>query len=180
MRRHCLLIWLVTLVSIRAASAESQIRDTEPPIALNSAVAFNPILLPFGSPMMELETRVGSGFTLGGSASYTKLGPSYTSVEAKFRYYPGERVLQGFSMGLTAGWLRFSTEDHSRESSGTLSAPTIGFVADYNWLLGARRQFLVGPGLGAKNILASESDVAPLYNLQPKYMNVRFVVGYAF
>lgn len=187
MRRHSLLVWLVMFVSIPTVSAKSQIRGTDIPIALNSAVAFNPILLPFGSPMMELETGVGAGFTLGGVASYTNLTDRYTSVEAKLRYYPGQVVLQGFSMGLTAGWLRFSTDNHAPESSGTLSAPTVGIIADHNWLLGRSRQFLVGTGLGAKRVLASESDLAPLY-LQPrnnplgsaKYMNVRFVVGYAF
>src|SRR5262245_61924969 len=113
MRRHSLLVWLVTLVSIPAVSAESQVGGTGLPSSANSLIAFNPILLPFGNPMMELETRVGSGFTLGGSASYINLGKDrFTSAEAKLRYYRGKVVLQGFSMGLTAGWLRFS-DDHS-------------------------------------------------------------------
>ena len=188
MRRHSWLVWLVMFVSIPTVSAKSQIRGTDIPIALNSAVAFNPVLLPLGSPMIELETGVGAGFTLGGVASYTNLTDRYTSIEAKLRYYPGKVVLQGFSMGLTAGWLRFSTDNHdTRVSSGTLSAPTVGIIADHNWLLGRSRQFLVGTGLGAKYWLASERDRAALY-LQPrgnplgsaKYINVRFVVGYAF
>jgi hypothetical protein len=134
MRRHSLLVWLVTLVSIPAVSAESQVGGTGLPSSANSVIAFDPILLPFGNPMMELETRVGWGFTLGGSASYINIaGDRYTSVETKLRYYPGGVVLQGFSMGLTAGWLRFS------DMSGTISAPTVSIVADYNWMLGERR-----------------------------------------
>ena len=97
--------------------------------------------------------------TLGGVGSYIDVDDErYTSVDFKLRYYPGEVVLRGFSVGAerrhffaTATFARWTT----RES---LDAPTLGVIVDYNWMLGAKRRFLVGTGVGAKRVLASAEE----------------------
>ncbi len=126
---------------------------------------------------------------MGGLGSLTAADDDrYLTFEFKARYYPGEVVLRGFSVGLSAGSLRYSTlVDNSaigpRFGSRTrqqLTAPTIGVLTDYNWLLGTSHRFLVGTGLGAKRILASRDDRARVGDLDRAYLTARFIVGLAF
>jgi hypothetical protein len=105
----------------------------------------------------------------------------WLTFDAKVRYYPGEVVLRGFSLGLSVGSLRYST---LRDSIGVpfrqvLSAPTVGVIADYNWMLGTERRFVVGTGLGAKRILASQ-DERDRVGIDRAYLTARFIVGLAF
>ena len=94
-----------------------------------------------------------------------------------------EVVLNGFSLGLSVGRTHFSTVTDvpisGAEERTTLDFPTIGVLVDYNWMLGARRRFLVGTGLGAKRVLVS-SERRDRVGLDPAYMTGRFVVGLAF
>ena len=103
----------------------------------------------------KIENAVAQGITVGAAGSYIDVSDSrFTTLEFKLRYYPGDVVLRGWSVGATAGSTRFSNiVDGNRE---TLVAPTLGLIVDYNWLLGRSEHFLIGTGLGAKRVLASE------------------------
>ena len=59
----------------------------------------------------------------------------------------------------------------------TESAPTLGVVLDHNWLLGRRRRFLVGTGIGARRVLTDVRSGSPLLRVDP---DGRLVLGYAF
>ena len=167
--------------AVRAAGAQSS--GTLIRIPYRTYVGINPMGVPFDIGSVEVENAVAAGITAGGQGSITDLGDDrFFSVDLKVRYYPGEVVLRGFSLGLSAGSLRYSslrsldTGGRARES---LTAPTIGILADYNWLLGTSRRFVVGTGLGAKRILASRSD-RDRVGLDRAYATMRFVVGLAF
>ena len=64
-------------------------------------------------------------------------------------------MLRGFSVGLSGGFLRYSSRGGPTDAQRVASiAPTLGVVVDYNWMLGVNRRFLVGTGVGAKRVLA--------------------------
>jgi hypothetical protein len=156
--------------SLRAQTAERV------PIPYRTYVALNPLGIPFDIASAEVETALAQGITLGGLASYTSLGDDrYTTFDAKMRYYPGEVVLRGFSVGVSAGHTRFT----KRNTAGALEFPTIGLLVDYNFLLGAAGRFVVGTGIGAKRVIASAADRDP-FDVDRATATLRFVLGIAF
>jgi hypothetical protein len=148
------------------------------PIPYRTYVAVNPLGIPFDIASVEVESGVAQGVTVGGQASYTALGDDrYSTIDAKLRYYPSEVVLRGFSLGVSAGRTRFTQRNDSVRPN--LDFGTIGLLLDYNWMLGARRRFIIGTGIGAKRVLANQ-DERTAAGLDHAYMTVRFVVGLAF
>ena len=145
-------------------------------------IAVNPLGIPFDIASAEFETALASGITVGALGSYTSLGDDrYTTFDAKVRYYPGEVVLDGFSLGASVGRTHFSTRANGPTGSArqTLDYPTLGLLVDYNWMLGRRRRFIVGGGIGAKRVLAGQEDRGRV-GLDRAYATARFVVGIAF
>jgi hypothetical protein len=156
------------------------------PIPNLTYIGVNPLGIPFDVGSIELESAVAPGVTLGGLASYTDVSNDrFTTFDFKVRYYPGDIVLKGFSAGLSVGYLRYSTlikdTDNVPQTSSrqSLIAPTIGVLADYNWMLGRSQRFLVGTGIGAKRVLTSTSERNRV-QLGRAYPTVRFIVGFAF
>jgi hypothetical protein len=137
-------------------------------------LAFNAIGLPFGLFSAEYEAAVAPGFTLGAGGSYLSTG-GFGDVrgwaEGKAFYYPNEVALEGLGVGLTLGFLRA----HNPHRSDT--RPTLGVMANYNWLLGSRHRFLVGAGAGARRVLGSIPDDSPVDRVYP---DARAVIGLAF
>ena len=176
---------LLLLLAVSAVPAGAQVRDAAQrarvPIPYRTYVAINPMLVPFDIGSVEMESGVAQGITVGGALSYADLnGDRYVSGDVKARYYPSEIVLRGFSLGLSAGYLRYEPEKASdalrRER---LSAPTLGVVTDYNWMLGGTRRFVVGVGAAAKRVLAASSERERV-GIGQAYVTTRFVVGLAF
>ena len=156
------------------------------PIPYRSYVGLNPLGIPFDIFAFEVESGIAQGVTLGAVGSYTDFNQDrYTTVDFKARYYPGEVVLRGFSLGLSAGYLAYSTPSRMIASTNAipsrdkLNAPTIGVIADYNWLLGQQHRFVVGTGVGAKRVLANTADRERV-GLDRAYLTARFTVGLAF
>jgi len=152
------------------------------PIPYRTYVAVNPLGIPFNIASAEVESAVASGITLGGSLSYTSLSHDrYTTFDGKLRYYPSEVVLQGLSIGASVGHSRFSTlvGSPTGDVRSGFDYNTVGLLVDYNALLGARKRFVLGTGLGAKRILG-DSDDRERVGLDNPILTVRFVVGLAF
>ena len=175
---------VLTLGIMTAASTTRAQNPARVAIPFRTYVAVNPLGIPFDIGSIEVESGVAQGITVGGVASYTSLGDDrYTTLDLKFRYYPSEVVLDGFALGLSIGRTHLSTLTFvpatSTEQRTAIDFPTLGILVDYNWMLGARRRFVVGTGLGAKRVLASSERRDPL-NVDPAYVTARFVVGLAF
>jgi hypothetical protein len=152
------------------------------PIPYRTYVAVNPLGIPFNIGSAEIESAVASGITLGGAASYTAISHDrYTTFDAKLRYYPSEVVLQGFSIGASVGHSRFSTlvGSPTGDIRSGVDYNTIGLIVDYNALLGARKRFVLGTGVGAKRIIGNNDERERL-GLSNPLLTVRFVVGLAF
>ena len=168
-------------VCVAAAQAP---QGTLIPIPYRTYIGINPLGIAFDMASVEIENAVAPGMTFGALGSYTALGdPRFTTVDLKLRYYPGEVVLRGFSLGGTVGYTRFSNVTGSDVSGApvrqSLDAPTVGVIVDYNWMLGVRRRFILGTGLGAKRVLASSEDRNRV-NMDRAYVTARFIVGIAF
>lgn len=169
---------IVAAVGMTVAAASVQAQDpTLIRIPYRTYIAANPLGIPFDIASVEVESGVAQGVTVGGQGSYTSLGDDrYTTFDAKIRYYPSEVVLRGFSMGVSAGRTHYTQRTDVRPD---LNFGTVGLLLDYNWMLGVRRRFIVGTGIGAKRVLASEDD-RKAANLDHAYVTARFVVGLAF
>ena len=168
------------LGAIVASAARAQTSAPRPTV--RQTLAVNPLALPFGGISAEYERAIGpSGFALGvgGTANFagrfdlSQSDGEFASIQGKLKYYPAENGLRGFSVGGTAGLAHgrgygiAPPTDVYYCAPGTscfvptvitrprVTAPTLGAVIDYNWLIGRRRRFLVGIGLGARRVLGS-------------------------
>ena len=128
----------------------------------------------------EFERRITSTATAAVGGSVFGLGPfGYRSLDAKVRFYPGERALEGLSVGLSAGkvWL-------SADAGGLFpdvvdgSGVVVGSEASYTWLTGKRRNIAFGVGGGLKRILRYDGrDVSSVHFTYP---TARASLGFAF
>ena len=178
--------WLV-MIAAAARVAGAQATEQRAPAARQGTliqipyrtfVAFDPSLVVFDFGSVEVENAVAPGLTLGGEGSLSVVNRKrYTSGDLTLRYYPGEVVLRGLSFGLSTGVLRYSALVSAERK--TMIAPTIGLLADYNWMIGPSGRFIVGGGVGAKRVIASASARRNV-GLASVYPTARFVVGYAF
>lgn len=178
MRMRSLLTVVALVGMARSATAQGTTRAGLVPIPYRTYVSLNPLGIPFDVFSMEVESGIAQGMTLGGSGSHIGLGDErFSTAEFKFRYYPGEVVLRGFSLGASAGMLRYS--DIRNDVRETLDTPTLGVIVDYNWMLGAQHRFVVGTGIGAKRVLAGSEERARV-GLGRAVPSGRFTVGIAF
>ena len=155
-----------------------------------SFVGANPLGIPFDIVSAELETTIAPAATIGFVGSYNDIdNRRFTTLDGRFKYYPAEVAMRGFSVGMSAGWTKFrGNEGYTCDpvtfvcsSTGfqTLSAGTLGVLVDYNWTQGPSQRFVVGTGVGAKRILASVEE-RDRVGLDRAYVTARFVIGLLF
>lgn len=175
MRGRSLLIATFSFAVASPALAQSPARI---PIPYTTFVAVNPMGIPFNLGSVEIESGIANGLTVGGVGSYTALGHDrYTTVDLNVRYYPSEVVLDGLSFGVSLGRTHFTTPvDTIRRGK---DYGTVGLLANYNWLLGARKRFVVGTGVGLKRVLLSADARSP-FGIDQPIITGRFVLGLAF
>ena len=154
-------------------------------------IGFNPLGIPFDIFSVEAEGAVAPGVTAAGAVSYFAPDEDrFTSADAKLRYYPGETALDGFSVGLGLGITQRAGPDYREQCipdptggcdvpRNSVTGPTISVLADYNFLLGERRRFLVGTGIGAKRWMVSR-DARESVDAERAWVFARFLVGLAF
>ena len=156
-----------------------------------SFIGANPLGIPFDIVAVEAETAIAPGATIGMVGSYNDIDNTrYTTFDARFKYYPAEVAMRGFSVGMSFGWTKFRGSDgfctYDPVTGGctpqpveTLGAGTLGVLVDYNWTQGPSQRFVVGTGIGAKRILASPEDRNRV-GLERAYVTGRFVIGLLF
>lgn len=179
MRVRCLIaVFVAGLGAVLARSSAAQLPGALVPISTRSYIGINPLGLPVDIGTIEGENAVAPGVTLGGVGSYIDVNHTrFTTFDFKVRYYPGEVVLRGLSVGGSAGYTHFSNVvDGTRQ---TLSAPTIGIIVDDNRLVGRSEHFLVGTGVGVKRVLAS-SDERARAGVDRAVFTARLILGVAF
>lgn len=140
-------------------------------------VAINPVFIPFGTLTAEYEFRVTGLASLGMSAWY-----EYADVRARWLYlkalvYPWGEAPSGFSLGPTFGLLRAYRDPDALDQLPRDTSPTIGAMAQYNFLFGPADLYLLGVGIGGRTPLKHISPDSPIERLDG---DVRLVAGLAF
>jgi hypothetical protein len=171
-----------------AQSTTAAAPGTAPALPYIQSIALNPLVIPFGVFSGEYEAALSSpGFTIGvGGTYYSNDDRRDAWAELKGLYYPNESAFRGFSVGLSAGF-HSTRKDVSSLCDGIVfqctttrksqTAPTLGVLASYDWLLGRQERFRVGVGFGAKRVLKQVHNGDPL---DPVYPDGRFVIGVVF
>jgi hypothetical protein len=166
------------LVGMAPLSAQEAVPDA----GRSNVVSTNPITLVFGWFTGEYERRIGAGTTLAIGGSYFEWDDDdeeYVTADLKLRYYPNERVFQGFSLGASAGWARVEeVVDFASEETNAVSGPTLGLAVDYGWLIGRRDNVHIGLGLGARRAFYGDDDESDIELDVLPYL--RFSVGVAW
>lgn len=182
------LITVIGLALVAAPLAAQNSPQMSPAAAIpqwRSFIGANPLGIPFDIVSIEGETTITTAATVGFVASYNDIDNTrYTTLDGRFKYYPAEIAMRGFSVGLSAGWTKFrgaESFDFNGNSTGfkTMNAGTLGVLVDYNWTQGPSQRFVVGTGVGAKRILASPERRDELF-LERAYITGRFVIGLLF
>jgi hypothetical protein len=131
----------------------------------------------------DVELKAAKTVTVGGGFSAVGIDDfnNYRSLEAKVRYYPAERALQGFALAGTAGFATGSDRDSFTPGGlppRRVSRPTIGTELSYQWIVGPSSRFVVVTGIGLKRLLGEEANFDPL-NI-PILPTARLNIGFAF
>jgi Protein of unknown function (DUF3575) len=139
------------LCAVVAITAVPLLGQTTKPIS--QVISISPISLVFGVIGAEYERALGPTQSFGVSGTFYRPELfSYLSGEVKYRYYPQEKALEGFSVGVTGGLTQIGT--HGTESSNESgTAASVGFALDYQWLLGPKKHFAVTLGTGARRLI---------------------------
>lgn len=180
------LAWL-TLAALCAlpTTARAQVAAERP----TQIVAINPFGLVFSYFYAEYERAFSGNSSIGLSGSYSDISDlRFLSVDARYRLFPTEKAPAGFSVSATVGFSRVTDTDvdcngstdrgcepFKRHPSG--GALTTGIQLDYTWLLGARKGFALGVGLGAKRLHYTGDVPGEARKTVPM---ARFAIGRAF
>ncbi len=141
-------------------------------------ISISPLSLVFGLIGAEYERRVSSSSALGVNGSYFKLSDyTYTSAEGKYRYYPQGTALEGFAISVSGGLTRVSSRDSGYNGSESGSAATVGTAVDYQWLTGAKKNFAITLGVGARRLIFLGTEVSGASLTLP---TARISIGRAF
>ncbi|MBT8396130.1 MAG: DUF3575 domain-containing protein [Gemmatimonadetes bacterium] len=135
--------------------AQAQEEGTRAPVPHNQVVSANPFLILFEWFNGEYERKISPTTTLGVGASRLSLDDgdeSYTGLNGFLRYYPQGAALSGFSFGGRLGFHNVSEDDEDGE------AFALGVDLGYSWLLGSKRNFYIGLGIGATRLFGGDID----------------------
>src|SRR5687768_11427702 len=77
----------------------------------------NPFAVILGGLSGDVEVNIGTGMTGALSVSWFPDDLNYTAADFTFRYYPGERNPEGFSVGASVGYLSAEHDDGDRKST---------------------------------------------------------------
>lgn len=162
--------WISAAVAISsfgpiASSAQSSApaaptkSDSQFTPARDNLIIVNPFGVLFNALNGEYERVVSRSSSVGVGATYFSQDDfTYATLGVKARYYPSEHAPDGFSVGITGGVTRQTSDNAYCFDvclTSRLNRPTAGFELDYNWVLGPSRRFVVGAGIGAKRFFGA-------------------------
>jgi hypothetical protein len=130
----------------------------------------------------EYERAASKSVSWGVGGTYWNVGDTgdeatYNSGDFKLRYYPGGSALYGFALGGSVGFSSVKGETAGVEE--TASGASLGVLLEYQWLMGAKKNFSLALGAGAKMLMVSEDDVSAS-DFTARYPTARVSVGWAF
>jgi hypothetical protein len=186
-----------------ATVLRAQSDDSTPHAAIaherHTVVTLNPIAAIAAYFTADIEhavsrsVSVGAAGSLAGSSDFNHYG----SLEANVRYYPNEKVLQGFSIGATIGFATarseygYTTLAYASPDNGTptvvyesatpqerVTRATAGTELSYQWLLGPTHHFVIVLGGGVKRAFGEQRYIDPF--ISSVIPTARVNIGFAF
>jgi len=179
-----LVLALATLPLALSLHAQAAAKTKVDPAIRKGVVTLNPFAIFAEYVAGDLEVKASPSWTLGAGASWAGISDfnSYRSIEAKARYYPGEKALEGFSVAATAGFASANDRNFDFNGQRTVNRrttrPTIGTELSYQWIIGPSSRFVAVTGLGLKRFLGNEGNSDPI-NV-PILPTARINIGFAF
>jgi hypothetical protein len=186
--RHSLIV--VAAACVLASTAQAQAATpakADSAKVRRTAITLNPFALFATYFAGDIETVMTPRVTIGVGGSYTGIKDynEYFALEAKIRYYPQEKALQGFSVAGTVGMSSARDDLVVYDGFGGVTynparttRPTLGTELSYQWILGPSRRFVSVAGIGVKRLLGKEGNVDPV-NI-PILPTARINIGIAF
>jgi len=148
-----------------------------PPPARRTIVAVNPLGALMGILSGEAERVVAPSVGIGvGATHWSFLSDrllSYSSADARLRWYVSGTAPTGMSVGAVAGLTRVSSSAAGR----AVNAVGTGVELSYGELAGRDRRLYLGVGAGAKRLFPLDRE---LDRFRFAYPTARVAVGWAF
>ncbi|MES3034608.1 MAG: hypothetical protein V4813_11490 [Gemmatimonadota bacterium] len=157
---HRLIVTALFLVTSTALHAQARRERVDPDIR-KGTVTINPFAVFAEFLTGDVEVKVAPAVTVGAGGSFASSEfDGYRALEAKVRYYPAERALQGFSVAATAGFSsgEGTTYDGTTERRTRETFPSVGTELSYQWILGPSSRFVAVTGIGLKRFLGADSN----------------------
>lgn len=174
----------ITAILVACASpAFAQGSSTMTPVDRKQTLSTSPIADMLGFINGEFQRKVTEDVTIGVSAGTLEVDDDdYSNGMAFGRYFPQGAALTGFFIGGRVGAHRISYDtfefDPTRFQSDVIrkseTRAAFGIDVGYEWLLGSKRNVLIGVGLGALRILGTDD------NFPVAFPTARLNVGFAF
>jgi hypothetical protein len=174
--RHTLSAVLFALLV--PAAAVAQPAEASPAVPYDQVLSTNPLGVALKWFNVEYERKLGPAVTFGGSTSHFS-DLDHSNAAVLLRWYPQQTALEGFYLGARAGAYRFKTYTYDLRSyrEQTSVMPGAGVEVGYNWLLGPKRNVIVGTGFGLTRISGSSESYSTAPTVLP---GLRMNVGIAF
>jgi hypothetical protein len=137
------------------AKVSAQDSGSRTPVVHDQAFSANPFLLLFEWFNLEYERKISDSGTFGVVASgfsFDDGDETYRGFSGFYRHYPQGAALSGFSLGGRLGYHRVSDDDDDGD------AFALGVDLGYSWLLGSKRNFYIGIGIGATRLFGGDVD----------------------
>jgi hypothetical protein len=151
-------------------SAAAQSTKIDPAGSHQRLISMNPFGYVFEWYNIEYEQRVGSSTTLGFTGSFaTPSNATFGGANALFRFYPQGMAFKGLYVGGRTGVYYLN----DMNDNGTVFGA--GLEIGYTWLMGARKNWYLGLGLGLTRIFGGDLDGSAVIP-QARFVNF----GYAF
>jgi Protein of unknown function (DUF3575) len=172
------LILAAAVMPFAAASGQSV-------AAPRNVLSIQPINAVFTAYAAEYERQMGGASTFGLGGTYFDVGDANVdkltikSADVKLRYYPNGTALMGFSFGASAGYSSFTGTDVFTSEETTVNGPSLGFLLEYQWLMGVQKNISVALGAGAKAVFVKDADFSS-DTFAARYPTGRLSIGYAF
>lgn len=177
---------IAALALLVATSLHAQQRRVRiDPDIRKSIITLNPFAIFAEYLTGDVEVKVAPMVTVGAGGSFAGGNfDSYRALEAKVRYYPAEKALQGFSVAATLGvGSAIGFDDDFTEGSNPLprrlTRPSVGTELSYQWILGPSARFVAVTGIGLKRYLGGTNTSADLLGT-PIVPTSRINIGVAF
>lgn len=178
--------FIALVLAALASPAFAQESGTKTPVDHKQTLSTSPVADILGFINGEYQRKITEAATVGiSAATYEWDGDDdrYSNVMLLGRYYPQGAALTGFFIGGRVGAHRIEYEswdfDPNRFTSTsrrkTETRPAIGIDVGYDWLLGKKRNVLIGTGVGAMRLLGTGDD-----DFLVAFPTARVNVGIAF